>query len=273
MADEQIRITEIRLVKVIRLLKYLRDYKNTFSVKSVILTIYSAAESTAVILLGDPDHYKDLPTAFRNLLADLNDYLQANPSMPNLADPSCPSENFNHRCNQDQYANFRKWIKYYSDKATAAFEDTDRESSLKLWREIFGDDFGSISADILKAVGAHVGRARNTEQFLEGDFGIPVRLDPRYQLTLSARVLPRDGFRIYELRHHGNVVGKNRKIRFQITRCDVPKPYAIYWKVRNTGEEAIRADSIRGKSCPTAGLPERTSQQHIEASILWSVTS
>lgn len=37
--DSQNRITIGRLAKVIRLLKYIRDFKNNFSVKSVILTI------------------------------------------------------------------------------------------------------------------------------------------------------------------------------------------------------------------------------------------
>lgn len=198
-----------------------------------------------------------MPTAFKNLLSDLNGYLQANPIMPNLTDPSCPSENFNHRCDQDQYANFRKWVKYYSDKTAAAFEDTDRESSLKLWREIFGDDFGAISTDVTKAAEAHVGRARNTEQFLEQDKGIPIRIDPRYQLIVSARVVPRQGFSTYDLRKHGNVVGKYRTIRFTVARCDVPRPYQVYWKVRNTGEEAIRADCIRGQIVRDQGLARK----------------
>ena len=245
--DQQDQTTGGKLIKVIRLFKYLRDYKNTFSVKSVILNILVGGRVNSALLLGDPDHYRDLPTAFRNLLADVNDYLQANPTMPNLTDPSCPSENFNHRCDQTQYKNLRKWINYYSDKATAAFEETDRETSLKLWREIFGDDFGVASTTVTKASTAHIGRARNSEQFLERDLNIPVQIDPRYQVTLGARVLPLHGFRTYDLQKHGNVVGKYRKIRFSLVKCNVPGPYEVYWKIRNTGEEAIRADCIRGQ--------------------------
>jgi len=203
--DQQDQTTGGKLIKVIRLLKYLRDYKNTFSVKSVILNILIGGRVNSALLLGDPDHYKDLPTAFKNLLADLNEYLQANPTMPNLTDPSCPSENFNHRCDQAQYKNLRKRIKYYSDMATAAFEETDRETSLKLWREIFGDDFGVASTTVTKATEAHIGRVRNTEQFLERDLNIPVRTDPRYRVTVGARVLPLHGFRTYDLQKHGNV--------------------------------------------------------------------
>lgn len=254
--DQQNQTTSGKLVKVLRLLKYLRDYKNTFSVKSVILTILVGGRVNSALLLGDPDHYKDLPMAFKNLLADLSAYLQANPTMPMLTDPSCPTENFNHRCNQDQYTNLRRWIKYYSDKANAAFEETDRETSLKLWREIFGDDFGTISTSVTKASVAHVGRARNTEQSLQ-DLSIPIRIDPRYQVTLGARVLPKAGFRTYDLPKHGNVVGKSRKIRFSLVRCSVPTSYDVYWKVRNTGEEAIRADCIRGQIVKDDGSRRR----------------
>jgi Second Messenger Oligonucleotide or Dinucleotide Synthetase domain/Adenylyl/Guanylyl and SMODS C-terminal sensor domain len=255
--DQQDQTTGGKLIKVVRLLKYLRDYKNTFSLKSVILNILVGGRVNSALLLGDPDHYKDLPTAFKNLLADLNDYLQANPMMPNLTDPSCPSENFNHRCDQDQYTNLRKWIKYYSDKATAAFKEIDPETSLKLWREIFGDDFGVPSTAVTKATAAHVGRARNTEQLIERDLHIPLRIDPRYRVTLDARVQPKAGFRTYDLQKHGNAVGKYRTIRFSLGKCNVPGPYEVYWKVRNTGEEAIRADCIRGQIVKDTGSLRR----------------
>ena len=251
--DQQDQTTGGKLIKVIRLLKYLRDYKNTFSVKSVILNILVGGRVNSALLLGDPDHYKDLPAAFKNMLADLNDYLQANPTMPNLTDPSCPTENFNHRCDQTQYKNLRRWIKYYSDKATAVFDETDGETSLKLWREIFGDDFGVTSTTVTKATEAHIGRARNTEQFLDHDLNIPVQIDPRYRLALGARVLPLHGFRTYDLQKHGNVIGKYRTIRFSLAKCNVPAPYTVYWKVRNTGEEAIQADCIRGQIKPDDG--------------------
>ena len=142
---------------------------------------------------------------------------------------------------------------YYGDKATAAFDEEDRETSLKLWREILGDDFGVAPTTVTKASAAHIGRARNTEQDLERDLRIPHRIDPRYRVTLGARVLPLHGFRTYDLRKHGNVVGKYRTIRFSVAQCNVPAPYNVYWKVRNTGEEAIQADCIRGQIKPDDG--------------------
>jgi hypothetical protein len=251
--DGQDQLTGGKLIKVIRLVKYLRDYKNTFACKSVILNILLGGRVNSVLLYDDPGHYADLPTAFCNLLADLSAYLQANPQMPLLTDPSCPTEDFNHRCSQEQYTNLRKWIKYYSEKATAALTETDAETSRKLWREIFGDDFAVATKAVTKAAQAHVGRTPNTEQFLERDLGIPLRLNRAYEFAITAQVQTKPGFRAYDLRRHGGVVIKNRTVRFRVGSCTVPGPYKIYWKVRNTGEEAIRANDIRGRIEPDQG--------------------
>ena len=91
-------------------------------------------------------------------------------------------------------------------------------------------------------------------------------------MTLGARVLPQHGFRTYDLQKHGNVVGKYRKIRFSLVNCNVPGPYEVYWKVRNTGEEAIRADCIRGQVKPDDGTQWRDSPRSIAVSTTSSAT-
>ena len=245
--DEQNRIASGRLIKVVRLFKYLRDHKNTFSIKSVILNILLGGRVNSALLLNDAKYYADVPTAFVHLVADLNEYLQANPQMPNLTDPSCPTQNFNHRWNQEQYANFRKKVKYYSDKANEAFNEEDRDQSIRKWREIFGDDFAATATvAVSKATQLPLGAARNTEQFIT-DLGFPEVLQAWQTVRIEATVLNRPGFRPYNLRRHANVVGRNRQIRFRVVKCTVPEPYGIYWKVRNTGPEAIAANCIRGQ--------------------------
>jgi hypothetical protein len=53
------------------------------------------------------------------------------------------------------------------------------------------------------------------------------------------------------------VVGKYRDIRFAVAQCTAPRPHKIYWKVRNTGDEAIRADCIRGQIVADDGTGNR----------------
>src|SRR3546814_20880336 len=68
--EEQDRITGGRLVKVIRLVKYIRDFKNNFSIKSVIATILLGGRVNDAALWADPDHYNDLPPALKNRSAE-----------------------------------------------------------------------------------------------------------------------------------------------------------------------------------------------------------
>ncbi|MFB7114529.1 cyclic GMP-AMP synthase DncV-like nucleotidyltransferase [Streptomyces sp. NPDC056291] len=248
--DEKNRTAGGRLVKVIRLFKYLRDYKNTFSAKSIILNILLGGRVNSVLLLGDPKRYCDLPTAFINILSDLNDYLRGNPVMPSLDDPSCPGQNFNHRWSEDQYQNFRDKVARYYNWARSAFDEEDRDESIRLWRKIFGDSFASTPAASVAKSSAATERTVefiDTEQHIHRDYGIPEQLDARYKVRMSARVVVKPGFRSFDLRRHGNVVGRDRQIEFHIADCTVPAPYEIYWKVKNSGLEAMVANCIRGQ--------------------------
>ena len=64
---------------------------------------------------------------------------------------------------------------------------------------------------------------------------MPTVLNPAYTVRIGAVVEKKAGFRNFELRKHGNVVGRDRVINFRIAKINVPPPYDIYWKVRNTG--------------------------------------
>lgn len=257
--DGQNRITSGRLVKVIRLLKYIRDFKNNFSVKSVILTILVGEQVNDAALWADPDHYKDVRTALVNLLTDLNEYLQANPLMPSIDDPSCPTENFNHRWNQEQYANFRNWIATYTSWARDAYDETDSEESYEKWRKLFGDKFGTYDTSTSKASEAHrsVAGVRDTEEFIEIKFA-GVALNPVYSIKLQAKTVSRNGWRNYVLSTRGNKVSRGRSINFSIKSSNLPSSYELWWKVRNVGAEAIAKNMIRGQIERDSGSRSRT---------------
>lgn len=257
--DEQNRITGgNRLIKAIRLLKYLRDFKNTFSVKSVVLTILLGERVSSAALMADPDHYNDLPTTLLNLMIDLNAYLQANPTMPSVDDPSCPGENFNHRWNQEQYANFRSWIATYTRWAQDAYNEVDREESYSKWRKLFGEKFGTYSTARATLASAHRGipSVRDTEEFIEDKFTIA--LNPKFRVKLQGKTIGRNGWRNYTLSERGNVVDPGRKVHFTIRSSNIPEPYEVWWKVRNVGPEAIKWDMIRGQVERDTGLRSRT---------------
>lgn len=246
--DERNRLASGRLVKVIRLVKHLRDFKDTFSCKSVILSILlgnSVSESAA---WGDDSQYSDVPTALKNIVGSLDDYLQANELMPSIDDPSEPTENYNHRWDQDEYANFRTKIHVYRGWVDEAYEEQDAEESKTKWRRLFGEKFGTYDTSVNKASLAHLGvqGVRNTDETLESRWGIRTRLDTSYRARLVGRVAKRNGFREYELGKYGNVVPRRTRINFRVDH-NVPGAVEVYWKVRNMGDEAIQADCIRGQ--------------------------
>lgn len=252
--DEQNRIASGHLVEVIRLLKYLRDFKGTFAIKSVIMTTLLGGAVSFINAIDDNAYYSDMPTALLHIGKDLDRYLQANPYLPLIADPSCPGENFNHRWDQDGYANFRDKLHYYVGKIEAAYAEEDKTKSLALWQEVFGSDFKQPTTVVKLAEAASLVPA--TERFIDRDFGFPV--EPRYRLRIVGRVESKAGFRAYDLPMKGNRVLKQRSLRFRVAECTVPSPYKIYWKVRNTGAEAAEVGQLRGEIREDSGLREHS---------------
>lgn len=258
--DERDRIARRRLVEVVRLLKYLRDYKQTFSVRSVVLTYLLATQVTATQELFYPGCYDDLPSALVRLLTDLDAWLQARPDLPTMTDPSCPAQNFHDRWNQEEYANFRVKINGYAAKAQEAYAAEGVEASLKAWQEIFGATFVKPPVE-LKALQASAAPAvDDPEQRIDKDLHIPIDLSAGYRVKVRGRVRAKTGMGAYDLSKRGNRVLKRRTIGFDVVSCTVPEPYDVYWKVKNYGEEAERANCLRGqivsgtkyKSEPTA---------------------
>lgn len=89
---------------------------------------------------------------------------------------------------------------------------------------------------------------RDTEEFVEERWPINILYDVSIGCEVSAK-----GFRMMELkkwlRLHNilrNIMPIGLTIEFSC-QTDAPKPYDIWWKVRNVGTEAERRDCIRGQ--------------------------
>lgn len=246
--DGKNRLASGRLVKVIRLMKYLRDFKNTFDCKSVILSILLGNSVNDAAAWGDDSQYKDVPSALKSIIGSLDDYLQDNEVMPSIDDPSEPSQNFNHRWTQEKYENFRNRIHTYRGWVDEAYDETDLEQSKAKWRRLFGEKFATFDTELKKASAAHLGLAgvKNTEETLEGKWGIRTRLDGEHRIRIAGQTARRQGFRDRVLTKSGNVVLRGSTIRFRVTHNATGK-VDVYWKVRNTGAEAIKANCIRGQ--------------------------
>ena len=138
--NEKNRITGGNLKRVVRLLKYVRDHKNSYTVKSILLTtlagnaIYPSDEGTeAVSTLAD---------TLATVLSRIDTYLRQHPYMPSIKNPVLPTETFNRHWDQRKYANFKEKIHAHAEAVQQALKEPSREASIKIWQKVLGDEFG-----------------------------------------------------------------------------------------------------------------------------------
>lgn len=136
------KISNGNLRKVIRLLKFLRDHKNSFTgTRSILLTTLLGEQVSEWKKLGDPGYYSDLPTALLHLISDLDSWLQDRPTKPSIADPSGSGVTFDHRWSQETYAYFRDRIHVHAEEIRDAYHEPDKKISITKWQNLFGDKF------------------------------------------------------------------------------------------------------------------------------------
>jgi hypothetical protein len=239
------------LIKVVRLIKYIRDAHGTFEVKSVLLTtLLGNLVSLADVQSRD---YPDLPTAFLTLITRLDDYLQVNPTMRTVTNPMLPSENFNRHWDQEKYRVFREKIHSYAQLTKEAYAEVDEIESLKRWQKVFGDAFILPNRTLSKASSPRRLSRDPDEQFLSD---LDIYEDLRYTVHIDARVT-QNGCRPFMLRVGTFPLRKERGLDFIITHCNVPHPYSIKWKIKNTGQEAASLNVLRGEIVDDLGRETR----------------
>ena len=141
--NEKNRITGGNLKKVVRLLKYLRDHKSSYTVKSIMLT--TLAGNTICSEDKGTDAVSTEADTLVTVLTRMSDYLQQHPYMPTIQNPALPSENFNRHWSQKQYANFRKRVHSQAQNARRAKAEESSEKAIRIWQELFGEKFGKDS--------------------------------------------------------------------------------------------------------------------------------
>lgn len=97
--------------KTTRLLKFLRDHKDNFSVKSILLTTLLGKQ------VDERDEFTSSPETLFKLSERVNKFLQNNPRMPKILNPVLSGEDFNRNWDQTKYANFREKFNIYYEKS------------------------------------------------------------------------------------------------------------------------------------------------------------
>lgn len=239
--EGQNRATDGNLIKVVRLVKYLRE-NSSAEIPSVVLTALVAGQ---VNPYGDPT-YNSVASTLNTLVAKLDEYLNPSDSPPVVDDRSGYGEDLANRWTQTDFSAFKSRLRTWTSKIRDAYEAPYAESIAK-WRAVFGDDFGSASTIVAASSGTSGSRAglAPDEETL-ADKGIVERLDPRYQITMVGRMSSRKMRRPRPLPRSGNLVAIGRSLSFKVDACNVPGA-VYYWKVRNFGPEAKRRRMERGQ--------------------------
>lgn len=135
-------ITGGNLRRVIRLLKYLRDHRGHFEgTRSIILTTLVGERVDAVKKMCDSGYYATVPDTLVHIVQDLDKWLQAQDGRPTVYDPSGSGLTFDHRWSDESFDHFRDRIATFAAEMTDAYNETDRETSVELWQNIFGEGF------------------------------------------------------------------------------------------------------------------------------------
>lgn len=243
--DEKNKITGKKLlVKVVRLIKYIRDADKKFEAKSILLTTLLGNQ----VFRDDKreDLYPDLPTAFVVILSRLDNFLQANPVMPEVKNPVLPTEpSFNRKWDQKKYEKFRDSVHEYSLYAIDAFKEPDEYASLKKWQKVFGEKFvlsgAENSREIVFPCGFVLGDSSHKHDLTTadivdyGNYTVPVKIQAGlYWGRQEDKEVNRRYIRPFS---SGSELPISHWLKYEIAG-DIPYGYEIYWQVVNTGAHA-----------------------------------
>ena len=212
--------------------------------------------------VGDPDHVARRRRRARHALWGDTDYYRDHADRPAatssatstptcrrtrhavIADPSGPGENFDDRWDQDELRELPHLPTPLRRDDRRRLRRARQDKSVALWQSVFGERFTKATA--LKTARRAACSAPPT--IPTGHRGRPAHPDRAAVQDRAGRPRgERRGFRHYSLPSRSNLVGKNRELIFSVDTSTIPGVFDIYWKVRNSGEEAVEADQLRGQ--------------------------
>lgn len=282
------------LKKVTRLLKYLRDIKGNFTCPSFLLTTILGCR----VQLSDRNSnaFPDTPTTLKCLLGRLDDWLQANPALPEVHNPVLPTELQSRAWDETKYLNFRDKINLYRGWVDEAYNEQDRDESIGKWRRVFGDDFApgetkeaaarvSESPVVVKSAVAVslAGQYRDLVEWVKqaGVQVIPAKLrklphierpkwrraQNSYTVKVSAQLLTSEYGSSLGPVFSGQPLQPKYWIRFTAANnmgAPFPDDYRVWWRVTNTDRVATEAGQLRGEFYKSDASTPASRVEHLE---------
>jgi hypothetical protein len=232
-----------QLVKVTRLLKYLRD-EHDWPLKSILLTTMVGERVTD----GDTTAlYPDLPSSLRLLVDRWDSWLQSQQSAPEICNPALRSEAFRRHWDDDVFKAVRNEVNSVASKIRGAFDSDDEEASSGKWKEVFGDSFTILDEDLkgglVVATAAVPAVASSGHARPITDIAASERLSNTVQIHAS--LYSPNGKHLFRGISSGTRVRSGLKIKFRAS-TNVSEPFSVHWQVVNTGHHAEAKGALRG---------------------------
>lgn len=151
-------------------------------------------------------------------------------------------------------------------KKAYEFEQDDKlDDATEEWKKIFGNDFPkNIKSISLYNTDINLTLLQDKYPSQEEDYienYHEIDLNPSYFIEIDTHVPEVKGFRAGLL---SNLMKsslfklvKHMSLNFKVTNCNVPENYDVKWKIRNFGDEAMKANKLRGEIIPDEGFKQR----------------
>lgn len=252
--SDQNKLKEAKLRKVVRLLKTFSKSRSWWSMPGGLIQTVLCDEQISI-------GYDRLDEIFYYLMKNIRDRLNSNIEVNNPTDGAL-SLLLKHS-DRDKMVNLSSRLDTYVGKLEILFDNQCTKSkAYDAWYEVFNHDFWNSnslaeSASLSKSTYERKKLAfLSTEEFIEDT----IMVNQIWKAVIDCEASG-NGFRTKPIIFFIDNVFKrflphNLSLRFYIKECNVPKPYDIWWKVRNVGAEAERRNCIRGNLLKT-NQPER----------------
>ncbi len=235
--DGQNKKTNGHLKRFIRLIKYARNYKNFFDIKSIHLNIIIWK------MVDNGGDYSNLCNCFVSLVNNLQSYLSDKYHIEDLdlINPANANEDmgiWRRNLSDSELYNFKSFI----DKLHNIFNrDLDDEEILKELQHFFWDDFGEKYYDDVASVQSYQGKDIISDKALlwrELRWSVEI-LNPTYVTQGEYRGNQTNDLGFWEFIWTGNWPTFYAQVR------GIEGSYEVYWQVLNTGREATEAKAQR----------------------------
>ena len=195
----------------------------------------------------------DLLDAILNIITNMSKHIFIQDSVSWVPNPVNPLENFadKWREHQQREQKFKQWLQQVCSDLEKALKKGDIQAISEFLKPSFGEKAINEAMKhfpenkVYPKTLVVAGNSRNLSLF-----NVPHRQKPNWPIAQQVHALiigwaHRDGFRPSQIKSD-STLPKHYSLRFEVS-TNIPWPYKVYWQVVNTGEEAQRANSLRGE--------------------------